>query len=199
MVAVYRDVPATKTVEEEYTVMVPQTRVRTVADTINHPVYGSIELRTTTMTPRVESRRATYTVGRLVPVQEDRCESACCSTCSASLPPALPPALPPPLPATGGPDPNAPPPPPTGTPAGSSVAGGGCDPCCNACAPRKVCVTCWKPVSQQVTVQYPVTHLDPSSRFNTVPFYEYRKETKLRKESYVVEVPEKERGRGRLP
>ena len=72
MVTVYRDVPTTRTVQEEYTVMVPQTRTRTVAETINHPVYGDIQLRTTAMTPEVDVRQTTQTVTQMVAFQEAR-------------------------------------------------------------------------------------------------------------------------------
>ena len=184
MVAVYHDVPSTRTIEEEYTVMVSETRTRTVAETIKHPVYGDVRLRTTTMTPQVESRQGTYTVNRLVPVQEERtaCEcSDCCTPRTFASPPAPP--------APGGPDPNAPPAPPArpyppavpgaGHPADASLAGGACNAGCNACALRKVCVTCWKPVSEQVAVQFPVTRFEPSSRLDIVPFYEYQTETKF--------------------
>ena len=72
MITVYRDVPTTKTVEEEYTVMVPEVRRRTVEDTINRPVYRDIELRVTAMAPQIETRQATRTVCRMVPVQKER-------------------------------------------------------------------------------------------------------------------------------
>ena len=72
MVTVYREVPTTKTVREKYTVLVPEKRTRTVSDTINHPVYGDIRLRITSMTPEVDVRQAAQTVTRLVPVQEER-------------------------------------------------------------------------------------------------------------------------------
>ena len=35
-----------------------------------------------------------------------------------------------------------------------------------------------------------MTRFKPSSRLDTVSFYEYQPETKLRQESYVVQVPE---------
>lgn len=56
---VNRDVPVIKNIEEQYTVMVPQTRTRTVEDTINHPIYRDISLRKTDMTPQIETRQAT--------------------------------------------------------------------------------------------------------------------------------------------
>jgi hypothetical protein len=71
-VTVYREVPEKKTVEEEYTVMVPQQRTRTVEVSVDHPVGQNLELRTTTMTPRTEVRQATRTVCRMVPVEEER-------------------------------------------------------------------------------------------------------------------------------
>ena len=67
MVTVYRDVPTTKTVKEEYTVMVPETRTRTVTETVNRPVSRQIELRKTAMTPQIESRQSTRTVCRMAP------------------------------------------------------------------------------------------------------------------------------------
>lgn len=79
MVTVYRDVPAVKTVQEEYTVMVPRTETRKVVDTINHPVWGDIQLRAVSMTPEIEPRQATYTVTQMVPVQEERTE---CNPCA---------------------------------------------------------------------------------------------------------------------
>ena len=134
MVTVYRDVPTTETIQEEYTVMVPETRTRTVADTINHPVYGDIQLRTTTMTPAVECVK-------------QRRRSPGWSPCKRSEPcasvgrlrwraPAAPPSEP--IPAAS----------PPGADAGGRAAAACCN-SCNAC-PRKVCVTCWKPVCQQV-------------------------------------------------
>ena len=54
MVLVNRDVPVIKNTEEEYTVMVPQTRTRTIEETINHPVFRDISLRKTDMAPQIE-------------------------------------------------------------------------------------------------------------------------------------------------
>ena len=176
MVTVYRDVPTDKTVEEQYTVLVPQQRTRTVSDVVNRPVYGDIQLRTTRMIPEVDVRQASYTVTQMVPVQEERvARPACCATAA------------PPSPA------RRPDPPATcrrrrSHAAAASVAGG-CNGCCEPC-PCKVCVTSWKPVPQQVRVQYPLTRFKPESRLDTVSFYEYKPETRLREESYVVQVPE---------
>jgi hypothetical protein len=176
MVTVYRDVPTTQTIEEQYTVMVPETRTRTVADTIYRPVYGDIELRTTSMVSAVEPRQGTYSVTRLVPVQEERTTCDCgprCTTCGWTAPVAT--------------DPNAPPPPPDAASSGGTCSSGCCNSCC---APQKTCVTCWKPVCQQVTVPYAVTEFTPEARLSTVSFCEYKPETQLREESYEVLVPE---------
>ncbi len=179
MVTVYRDVPTTSTVEEEYTVMVPQTRTRTVAETINHPVYGDIQLRTTSMTPEVDVRQSTQTVTEMVAFQEQRTVNCGCS-------PAPPPsAAPDETPA------NPPPARSDSTSSAETQVGGGCSTCGDPCPSCRVCVTCWKPVSHQVTVRYPVSRFTPNSRDDTVSFYEYQPETKLHNEAYVVQVPEK--------
>jgi hypothetical protein len=195
MVTVYRDVPTTKTIEEEYTVWVPQTRMQTVVDTINHPVYGDIELRKTTMTPRVEARQATLTVTRLAPFQEVRTQWAIddsCPTCAASGLPAPPPSratLPDKSPA-GNMDANAPPAPRGALSVPDPIESGGACDTCSVSVPRKVCVTCWRPVSHQEKVEYPLTNFQPNSRMETVSFYEYKPETKTREVPYVVQVPE---------
>ena len=180
MVTVYRDVPSTRAVQEEYTVLVPETRVRTVAETINHPVYGDIQLRTTTMTPEVEARQGSQTVTQMVPVQEERVVQTGWSPTPA--PPAV----------AGDPDPDAPPlPAEAAPPVAAPPVGDACNTCCNPCTPCKVCVTSWRPVSQQITVKYPLTRFKPEARLDNVSFYEYQPETKLHNESYVVQVPEK--------
>ena len=71
-VVVNREVPEKKTVEEEYTVMMPQQRTRTVEVMVDRPVAQNLELRTTTMTPHTETRQTTQTVCRMVPVEEVR-------------------------------------------------------------------------------------------------------------------------------
>ena len=48
-----------------------------------------------------------------------------------------------------------------------------------------------KPVSEQQTIQYPVTHFQPKARSETVSFYEYQPEKVARDEEYTVEVPHK--------
>jgi hypothetical protein len=83
---VYREVPETRRIEEPYTVMVPESRTRTVLDTVNRPVYHDIELRLTALVPHTEARRSTRTVCCMVPVQEQRtvCEaSSCCASAQA--------------------------------------------------------------------------------------------------------------------
>ena len=181
MVTVYRDVPSTENVPEYYTVLVPQKRTRTVVDTINHPVYGDIELRTTSMTSAVDVRQAVQTVTRLVPVQEQRVAPCGCSpTPTPSVAPVAPSPVPPP-------PPTAAQVPPAGDPPAVAAP---CNTCGNPCATCSTCVTCWKPVSEQVKVQYPVTQFKPESRVDTVSFYEFQPEKKFRQESYVVEVPE---------
>ncbi|MEN6449878.1 MAG: hypothetical protein ABFC96_05240 [Thermoguttaceae bacterium] len=196
LVTVYRDVPAMKTIQEQYTVMVPQTLTRTIVETVNQPTYGDIQLRTTGVTPKVQAKQATYTVTRYVPVQEQRtvCEPvATCATCPTAVPAVAP------LPANTSaatpaapPDPNAPPPPRTASspPPAAAAPGPACDVGCNTC-PQKVCVTTWKPVCQQETVEYPLSQFPTNSRVDTVAFYEYKPETRSHEESYVVEVPER--------
>lgn len=179
MVTVYRQVPATETIEEEFVVMVPETRTRTVTDTINTPVYGDIQLRVTKMASQVEPRQRTQTVTRMISVHEMRCEPGCPQPAAPGWPTIAPneQAI------------DAPPPPPSpdaAPPQTTYVSGGAC----GGCAPRTVCITTWKPVSQDVTVQYAVTHLEPSSRLRPVSFYEYKTETQDREEQYVVDVPQ---------
>jgi hypothetical protein len=215
-VVTYRDVPFTKTVEEPYTVMIPQTRTRTVSEIVNHPVYRDIELRKTAMTPRIETRQATRPVCRVVPVQEERTVCEVPDPCASQAPAVLGTvtqtgAIPvrnaalvrtvAERPAVERADPNAPPPPVPEAPPVSPPKSGpantlpppGCASPCVTCAPviqRKVKVTCWKPVYEQETIQYPVTHLQPNARLETVSFYEFRPETVTRQEHYVVQVPE---------
>ena len=62
--------------------------------------------------------------------------------------------------------------------------------CAPAVIQRKVCVTCMKPVVQQETIEYPVTHFQPKPRSETVSFYEYQTEKVAREEEYTVEVPQ---------
>jgi hypothetical protein len=183
MVTVYHDVPTPDTIQEEYTAYVPQKRMRTVVDTINHPVYGDIQLRTTAMTPEVDVHQGTETVTEMVAIQQQQPAPCPCSQTSAP-PPAAPDDS----------DRNAPPPAPSDSTSSSSastvsVSGAG-DGCCNPCQPCPVCVTCWKPVSRQVKVQIPVTRFEPRSRLDSVSFYEYKPEKKSHKEEYVVQVPE---------
>jgi hypothetical protein len=192
MVTVYRDVPTSKTIQEKYTVMVPETRTRIVTDTINHPVDGDIQLRTTTMTPEVDVRQGSQTVTRLVAVQEERVARANC--CPSPAPPAE--SASPAPPAT--PDSEAPPSTSDATSTSDAASapeapvsvGAACNTCYDPCPPCRVCSTYWKPVSQQVRVQYPVTRFKPSSRLDTISFVEFQPETKQRQESHVVQVPE---------
>ena len=217
MITVYRDVPTTKTVEEEYTVMVPEVRRRTVEDTINRPVYRDVELRITAMAPQIEARRATRTVCRIVPVHEERtvCETVDRSAASSASPAVIhtvsyqretavdDAGLPPPTTLQdvppgvevelAGPPPPTPPSP--AGPAGAAACSSCGQPACNTCPPavvqRKVCVTCMKPVSEQETIEYPLTHFQPKARSETVSYYEYQTEKVARDEEYTVEVPQK--------
>ena len=59
-------------VAREYTVEVPQTRIRQVTDTVERPVYHDFVMRTTVAVPHTETRAATRTVSRMVPVQEQK-------------------------------------------------------------------------------------------------------------------------------
>jgi hypothetical protein len=90
------------------------------------------------------------------------------------------------------PPPSAPPPSETVGPIGPTC--GACQPACTTCpqvVQRTINVTCMKPVEQQETIQYPVTHFKPNVEAQTVSFYEYEPETVTHEESYVVDVPER--------
>jgi hypothetical protein len=195
---VYRDVPVTKNIEEEYTVMVPRTKTRTVEDTINHPVFRDIELRKTKLTPIVEVRQTIRTVCRMVPVQEERTVCEVVNPCHPdSAQPTQEPA-----------DYNAPPPPPVTTnlsaPAQTSIKlvslsgtpypDGACNqPACSACptvVQKKIYVTVMKPVNQRETVDYPVSKFQPNARFQNVSYYEFEPEKITREEQYTVNEPE---------
>jgi hypothetical protein len=105
------------------------------------------------------------TVTEMVPVQEQRAVN--CGCCSSPAPVAAPgeaPATPPPA---AEPDATS-----STSSTGAAAVGGACNTCCNPC-PCPVCVTCWKPVSHQVSVQYPVSRFTPNSRVDTVAYYEY--------------------------
>jgi hypothetical protein len=217
LVTVYRRVPEGQSVEEEYTVMVPQTRLRNVDVTINEPVPQSIELRTTTMTPITETRQATQTVCRMIPVQQER------TVCEVVYPSCAERSPTPPTPTTenqvrnsirtvafarsanGDRDPNAPPPPPTANQpsANPPPAGAACDSCgapasCDTCTPccpqvvrRVVKVTCMQPISEQQTIDYPVTRFEPNVQARTVGYNLLEPRTETRVEEYTVDVPEK--------
>jgi hypothetical protein len=47
-----------------------------------------------------------------------------------------------------------------------------------------------RPVSQQETIEYPVTVFEPQERMETVSFYEYAQEPVAREEQYIVDVPQ---------
>jgi hypothetical protein len=182
MVLVSRDVPVIKNIEEEYTVMTPQTRTRTVEDTINHPQYHDIVLRKTDMAPQIEARQATRTVCKLVSFQEEKTVydlvNQCDQNTSAAPPPNTQTAAPPADPAS---------------PAGCATCGqpAPCTTCRQITVPRTVSTTCTKPVNEQETVQYPVTRMQPSSQMQNVSYYEFKPEYVTHEEQYTVQVPEK--------
>ena len=199
IVQTYRDVPVTKNVEEEYTVMVPQTRTRTVEDVINHPAIHDIGLRKTKMIPVVEARQTKRTVCRLEPFQEERtvCESV--NTCVPGSS----------QPANGPADSNLPPPPPSTTDvqtpprlsiklASLSTTASQDESCsqkvCDSCPTqiqRKINVTVMKPVSEVETIDYPVTSFKSDSLMQTVSYHLFDPEKVMREEQYTVQVPEK--------
>ncbi len=200
VVQTYRDVPVTKNVEEEYTVMVPQTRTRTIEDVINHPAYHDIELRKTKMIPTVEARQTKRTVCRLEPFQEERTVCETVNSCISNPPqPANWPAdysVPPPPPSTT--DLQAPPPPQSIKFASLSTAACHDDSCdqkpCEACPAqiqRKINVTVMKPVNEVETIDYPVASFKPDSLMQTVSYYVFDQERVTRKEQYTVQVPER--------
>jgi hypothetical protein len=47
-----------------------------------------------------------------------------------------------------------------------------------------------RPVSERETVQYPVAHMRPTARLETVSFYEFQPEKVSHEEQYVVDVPQ---------
>jgi hypothetical protein len=182
-VYVNKEVPRVKDVEEEYTVIVPEVRTRTVEDTISRPVYNDIVLRKTKMSPEIEARQATRTVCKLVSFQEER------TVYDIAPEPVAGAATPPPPPAQSGPPPRG---------AANDAPCPTCPaPACAACPstaallPRTVSVTCTRPVSQQETIEYPVAHLKPDVRMETVSFYEFKPEKTTREEQYTVDVPQK--------
>ena len=180
MVLVSRDVPVIKNIEEEYTVMVPQTRTRTIEDTINHPQFHDIVLRKTNMTPQIEARQSTRTVCKLVSFQEEKTVYDLVNQCDQSTNTAPPTSQTVAIPA----DPT--------NPGGCATCG---QPACSTCkqvtVPRKITTTCTKPVNEQETVQYPVTRLQPSAQLQNVSYYEFQPEYVTHEEQYTVQVPEK--------
>jgi hypothetical protein len=182
MVLVSREVPVIKNIEEEYTVMVPQTRTRQVEDTINHPLYHDIELRKTDMTPQIEARQATHTVCKLVSFQEEKTVYDTVNRCDQNI--------------SATPSPtaqNAPPPAdPASAPAGcTTCAQAACTTCKQITVPRTITTTCTKPVQEQETVQYPVTRMQPSAQIQNVSYYVFKPEYVTHDEQYTVQVPEK--------
>jgi hypothetical protein len=224
-VVVYREVPEKKTVEEEYTVMIPQKRTRTVEVAIDRPVAQNLELRTTTLTPHTETRQTTQTVCRMVPVEVEKTICEVVNPCAGERSPAVRPAE-----AENSPrdlirtvsytagtntektatevaatstdrDPNEPPPPPRRT-VNEPPAGTACDSCgtpaCDSCAPccpqvvrRNIKVTCMRPVSQQETIEYPVTQFQPNVQSRAISYNVLESRKESREEEYTVEVPEK--------
>jgi hypothetical protein len=181
MVLVNRDVPVIKNIEEEYTVMVPQTRTRTVEDTINHPQYHDIVLRKTDMAPQIEARQSTRTVCRLVSFQEEKTVydtvNQCDQNANATPPPTSQIAASPADPANPG--------------GCTTCAQPACNTCTQVTVPRKITTTCTKPVNEQETVQYPVTRFQPSAQLQNVSYYEFQPEIVTHEEQYTVQVPEK--------
>jgi hypothetical protein len=209
-VVTYRTVPEVKNVEEPYTVMVAQTRTRTVEDVVNHPVYHDITLQTTRLVPHTETRQATRTVCRNVPVQEERtvCEvTGHWQSAPLAGAPAAPASLreeqvsPPPPPSLA-PNVTAPAhaktePPPAIAAAPPVLAGacGGCETCSGPVwvpevVQRKVMVTCMKPVVEQQPYEYAVTRVTPEVQSRTVAFQEFEPEKRTHEEQYTVYVPE---------
>ena len=216
MITVYRDVPTTKVVQEQYTAMVPEVRTRTVEDVMYRPVPRDIELRITDMAPVIESRQATCTVSRMEPVQEEKIVYETVAREAATAPSSLirtvsyqqetpVNALPsatnlreaPPTNET----PSAAPPPAAPVASGRAarrrhlqfVRPTGMQRVRHmspVLVPRKVCVPCTRPVCQQRTIEYPVTHFEPRVRSETVSFYEYQTEKVPREEQYTVYVPQ---------
>ena len=70
----------TKQVEQTYTVMVPETRTKTVAYKVRKPVYSTVDKTYTVMVPHKETRKGTRTVCKPVMVEQTRtvCEDQGC-------------------------------------------------------------------------------------------------------------------------
>lgn len=87
-----RQVPETKTVRRQYTVMVPEVRTRTETVKVCQPVWREETREYTVMVPRTETRQGTRQVCKMVPVKQTRtvCEDqghweqrVCRSICAA--------------------------------------------------------------------------------------------------------------------
>ena len=71
-VTVMRQIPETKTMTREYTVMVPETRTRTENYTVMKPVTREVTREYTVNVPVKETRQGTRRVCRTIPVNETR-------------------------------------------------------------------------------------------------------------------------------
>jgi len=186
---VYRRVPETKTVEREYTVMVPQTRTKTVNYTVCKPVWEEVERQYTVMVPPTETRQATRRVCKMQPVTttrtvcvdkghwEKRCVEVPCR-CARRL-----------LRHRG---------------RLHGCCGDGCtgtDCCGTTTRLRRVWVpevveqevkaTCYKPVWEEVPCEYTVTVCKPQTRTCRVRVCRMQSEQCTREVKYTVCVPEK--------
>jgi hypothetical protein len=63
-------------------------------------------------------------------------------------------------------------------------------PACTTCqqitVPKTISVTCMKLVTEQETVQYPVTRFQPSVQLQNVSYYEFQPEIVIHEEPYTV-------------
>ena len=202
---VYRQVPETKTIETQCTVMVPETRTKTCNYTVCTPVWRDVEKQYTVMVPHKETRQGTRKVCKMEQVTETRtvckdqghweeqvvevpcsctkyrsCRArrGCCSArrCGSDC----------------------------GSDCGSACGGNtGCggSSCSNTVTCTKkvwvpnivqeeVEVTCSKPVLVEEPYEYCVTVCKPETRTCTVKVCEYVKEERTREVQYTVCVPQ---------
>lgn len=184
---IYEQVPQTREIQEEYTVLVPEQRTRTVTDIVQRQVRRNIEQPYTVMVPQQEMREASRTVCRMVAVPETQMVTELSGHWETR--------------ALGQPYMSA-----YGSPEsfGSSCNGGGCAPSCSPCPQqcttrvwvpeqieRPVTVTTMKPVQEEQTYQYPVTVFKPETRTRTVEICEWQPQQVTREENFTVEVPQK--------
>lgn len=166
----YRPVYETKVVERTCTVMVPETRTKTVECVVNVPVWKDVVQEYTVMVPHCEKRQGTRTVCKMVPVTQKRTvvedqgqweERPCPTTCA---------------PKTCCPKTCAP----------ATCAPKTCKVWVPNCVEKEVEVTCMKATMVEEPYEYTVTVCKPETRTCTVRVQECKQEVRTQEVCYTV-------------